>query len=174
MNKNSKQYNRSVSYKKKIAFPVNDVWKIISTPSNLELFHPFCLKNTVEKWPGENSKDSIEYYNGMILNRTFVNWIKNEGYDLFIGRKNGSLSFVSWRIKKVSDNSCTIKISVYPHKYNMGSKFFGNKNDNRETNGKRQVKNSSKNSKKNYSTKLQSKGVGKSKMTGIRKVGRGN
>ena len=52
----------------------------------------------------------------------------------------------------------------------MGSKFFGNKNDNRETNGKRQVKNS----KKNYSTKLQSKGVGKSKMTGIRKVGRGN
>ena len=88
------------------------------------MFHPFCLKNTVEKWPGENSKDSIEYYNGMILNRTFVNWIKNEGYDLFIGRKNGSLSFVSWRIKKVSDNSCTIKISVYPHKYNMGRKFL--------------------------------------------------
>ena len=56
----------------------------------------------------------------------------------------------------------------------MGSKFFGNKNDNRETNGKRQVKNSNKNSKINYSTKPQSKGVGKSKMTGIRKVGRGN
>ena len=56
----------------------------------------------------------------------------------------------------------------------MGSKFFGNKNDNRETNGKRQVKNSIKNSKKNYSTKLKSKGVGKFKMTGIRKVGRGN
>ena len=56
----------------------------------------------------------------------------------------------------------------------MGSKFFGNKNDNRETNGKRQVKTSSKNSKKNYSTKLQSKGVGKSKMPGIRKVGSGN
>ena len=30
----------------------------------------------------------------------------------------------------------------------MGSKFFGNKNANRETNGKRQVKNSNKNSKK--------------------------
>ncbi len=56
----------------------------------------------------------------------------------------------------------------------MGSKFFGNKNDNKETNGKRQVKNSNKTSKKNFSSKLQSKGVGKSKMTGIRKVGRGN
>lgn len=56
----------------------------------------------------------------------------------------------------------------------MGSKFFGNKNDNKETNGKRQVKNSNKNSKKNFSSKLQSKGVGKTKMTGIRKVGRGN
>ena len=59
-------------------------------------------------------------------------------------------------------------------KINMGSKFFGNKNANRETNGKRQVKNSNKNSKKNYSSKLQSKGVGKTKMTGVRKVGRGN
>ncbi len=56
----------------------------------------------------------------------------------------------------------------------MGSKFFGNKNDNRETNGKRQVKNSNKSSKKNFSSKLQSKGVGKTKMTGVRKVGRGN
>ena len=28
--------------------------------------------------------------------------------------------------------------------------------------------------KKNYSSKLQSKGVGKTKMTGVRKVGRGN
>ena len=56
----------------------------------------------------------------------------------------------------------------------MGSKFFGNKNANRETNGKRQVENSNKNSKKNYSSKLQSKGLGKTKMTGVRKVGRGN
>ena len=57
---------------------------------------------------------------------------------------------------------------------NMGSKFFGNKNANRDTNGKRQVKNSNKNSKKNYSSKLQSKGVGKTKMSGVRKAGRGN
>ena len=56
----------------------------------------------------------------------------------------------------------------------MGSKFFGNKNANRKTNGKRQVKNSNKNSKNSYSSKLQSKGVGKMKMTGVRKVGRGN
>jgi hypothetical protein len=56
----------------------------------------------------------------------------------------------------------------------MGSKFFGNKNDNQETNGKRQVKSSNKNSKKNFNSKLKSKGVGKAKMTGIRKVGRGN
>ena len=56
----------------------------------------------------------------------------------------------------------------------MGSKFFGNKNDKKETNGKRQVKSSNKNSKKNFNSKLQSKGVGKAKMTGVRKVGRGN
>ena len=51
----------------------------------------------------------------------------------------------------------------------MGSKFFGNKNDNKETNGKRLSKSSNKNSKKNFNSKLQSKGVGKAKMTGVRK-----
>jgi hypothetical protein len=56
----------------------------------------------------------------------------------------------------------------------MGSKFFGNKNDSKETNGKRQSKSSNKNSKKKFNSKLQSKGVGKAKMTGVRKVGRGN
>mgnify|MGYP001179062327 CR=1 FL=1 len=55
----------------------------------------------------------------------------------------------------------------------MGSKFFGNKNDDKENRGKRKSKKSNKNS-KNFTSKLQSKGVGKSKMSGIRKVGRGN
>ena len=56
----------------------------------------------------------------------------------------------------------------------MSSKFFGNKNDNKETNGKRQAKSSNKNSKKKFSSKLQAKGVGTARMTGVRKVGRGN
>jgi len=51
----------------------------------------------------------------------------------------------------------------------MGSKFFSNRHDNKTSKGKRQIKPS----KKNTNSKIQSKGVGKSNMSGVRKVGRG-
>ena len=51
----------------------------------------------------------------------------------------------------------------------MGSKFFSNRHDNKTSKGKRQIKGS----KKNTNSKMQSKGVGKTNMTGVRKVGRG-
>ncbi|MBL6678099.1 MAG: hypothetical protein ISQ43_04595 [Flavobacteriaceae bacterium] len=59
----------------------------------------------------------------------------------------------------------------------MGSKFFGNKNDNRETNGKRLFK--SKKSKSvnkissNSNSKAKSKGFVNPGSSGVRKVGRG-
>ena len=52
----------------------------------------------------------------------------------------------------------------------MSSKYFSNRLDDQKTKGKRQVKGS----KKNTNKKIQSKGVGKSNMSGSRKVGRGN
>ena len=62
----------------------------------------------------------------------------------------------------------------------MGSKFFGNKNDNRETNGKRLFKKGGKSKSKNKvssssnaNTKVQNKGLGNSGSSGVRKVGRG-
>jgi hypothetical protein len=61
----------------------------------------------------------------------------------------------------------------------MGSKFFGNKNDNRETNGKRLFKGKKSKSKNkvssssNAKSKAQSKGFTNSGSSGVRKVGRG-
>jgi len=52
----------------------------------------------------------------------------------------------------------------------MGSKFFSNRLDDQKSKGKRKVKGS----KKNTNNKIQSKGVGKAKMAGVRKVGRGS
>jgi len=51
----------------------------------------------------------------------------------------------------------------------MGSKFFSNRHDNKTSKGKRQIKGS----KKNTNSKMQSKGIGKTNMAGVRKVGRG-
>lgn len=61
----------------------------------------------------------------------------------------------------------------------MGSKFFGNKNDNRETNGKRLFKGKKSKSKNkvssnsNVKSKAQNKGFANSGSSGVRKVGRG-
>ena len=61
----------------------------------------------------------------------------------------------------------------------MGSKFFRNKNDNRETNGKRLFKGGKSKSKSkvssnsNVKTKVEKKGFANSGSSGVRKVGRG-
>ena len=52
---------------------ISKVWDIISTESNLELFHPFCRKNRSINWPGRESVDEIEYLNRLTFIRKFTN-----------------------------------------------------------------------------------------------------
>ena len=117
-------YIWSISYKKTINTDISNLWALISKPSNLELFHPFCSINQVIKWPGKGSIDKIIYYNGLTLERYFINWIDNKGYDLLIGEKNGPKSLVIWRLKKINPNKSSIKIKIYPHQFNDKSSLF--------------------------------------------------
>ena len=117
------KFNWKITGSLKTQITDKKLWKIISSPSNLELFHPFCKKNSIVKWPGKNSIDQIHYYNGLIYERKFINWIEGIGYDLLIGEKNGYQSFVSWRIQNTANSSLTI--SIYPYKYNTGIKILG-------------------------------------------------
>lgn len=96
------------------AAPV-EVWEVISKPGNLELCHPFCERNPVQIWPGEDSRDEIHYLSGWIFERRFVRWLDGLGYDLEIGRRGGGTSFVSWRILPSGEQFCDLRISVYPH-----------------------------------------------------------
>ena len=100
----------------------SDLWDIISSPSNLELFHPFCAKNPTINWPGLNSIDQIHYYSGLVLERKFVKWIDNQGYSLFIGKKNEKKSFVKWEIEEKGKKS-KLSVSIYPYIYNQGKKI---------------------------------------------------
>ncbi len=99
------------------------VWEVISKPGNLELCHPFCNSNPVEKWPGNKSIDYVNYYNGLKYQRVFTDWIDGLGYDLLIGRKNGRKSKVMWRINKSDDSSSELKITIYPHDINKYPNF---------------------------------------------------
>tara|TARA_B100001250_G_scaffold301584_1_gene263286 strand:+ start:1699 stop:1917 length:219 start_codon:yes stop_codon:yes gene_type:complete len=41
-----------IEHEEKISASVEKLWELITSPSNLELFHPFCKKNKVITWPG--------------------------------------------------------------------------------------------------------------------------
>ena len=97
------------------------LWKIISAPNNLELFHPFCKKNKIIKWPGLGSVDQIVYYNDLMYQREFIKWCEVKGYDLLIGEPGDDKSFVSWRIQK--NGVTSLSITIYPYKFNKGSKL---------------------------------------------------
>lgn len=118
-----RRFNWHIAKTQKFKCTRSELWKIISTPSNLELFHPFCEKNPITKWPGVDSSDTIHYYNGLRLERHFINWEDNIGYDLIIGTENGEKSFVSWRIKE-NNNTLELTIAVYPYLNNCGFKII--------------------------------------------------
>ncbi len=99
------------------------LWKIISSESNLELFHPFIKENKIISWKGDQSEDILIYLNGRTMRRKFVFWEENVGYDLFINQAGFETSFVSWRVK--SDNQRSIiTISIWPYLFNKGNKAF--------------------------------------------------
>ncbi len=122
-NEKERRFNWSVTGILETSISSSDLWDIISSPSNLELFHPFCAKNKSIKWPGLNSIDQIYYYSGLVFERKFIKWVDKRGYDLLIGEKNEAQSLVSWQIND-KDNSSILKVSIYPHLCNQGLKVF--------------------------------------------------
>ena len=108
-------YKWPVVVAQSITAPAESVWNVISMPGNLEPCHPFCVKNPIDVWPGEGSRDEVHYLSGWIYERRFCRWIDGVGYDLEIGRSGGGKSFVSWRIIPSDNQTCSLKIAVYPH-----------------------------------------------------------
>ena len=111
----NKKYLKPASNSIIIKIDSQCVWDVISRQGNLKLCHPFCESNPVDKWEGSKSIDYVNYYNGVKYQRIFTNWIDGQGYDLLIGRKNGEKSKVTWRINKLNNKSCELKITIYPH-----------------------------------------------------------
>ncbi len=117
------KYNWHVKQSQIINCNCSKLWKIISSESNLELFHPFVKENKIISWPGNQSEDILIYLNGRTMQRKFVFWKENFGYDLFINQVGFESSFVSWRIEEVNERSM-ITIKIWPYLFNKGNKVF--------------------------------------------------
>ena len=96
---------RKVYYEEKINSSLSSLWDLISSPSNLELFHPFCKSNKIVNWPGEHSIDELIYLNGLTFIRKFKTWDKKKGYSLLIGERDKEQSYVVWEITKNNEKS---------------------------------------------------------------------
>ena len=107
-------YKRSVSCEQEIDTPLSKLWEIISKPSHLEQFHPFCKKNEALKWPGIESQDILTYLNGKAYKREVIEWNVKESFSLIIGEDDGPKSYVKWQFKNNIRNT-NVKITVYPH-----------------------------------------------------------
>jgi hypothetical protein len=95
------------------------VWAVIASPGNLEQCHPFCAANPVHTWPGPQSHDTIEYYNGRVVERRFRAWHDGEGYDLDALDTSGPSSAVSWRIRD-HEAGAELTITLRPHILDRG------------------------------------------------------
>ena len=90
-----------------------EVWNVISAPNHLNLFHPFCKKNSIISWEESSHIDMLEYLNGLKYIRKFTNWSPFKGYELKIGKRDGKQSYVVWEIKEMDNTTCTLSIIVY-------------------------------------------------------------
>ena len=93
----------------------SEIWNLISSPGNLESFHPFCETNKVAVWPGVGAKDEIKYLNGKVLHRRFLVWEELAGYSLMIGENGGPESYVEWRLDDSANGFTKVSISVHPY-----------------------------------------------------------
>ena len=112
-----------VSYKKEINSSVENLWKLISSPGHLNLFHPFCKNNEAIVWDKNNHKDILVYLNGLRYEREFIDWNENTGYSLLIGEQSKKKSKVDWLIE-YENNSTFLTITVYPYLFDYLPKLF--------------------------------------------------
>ncbi len=104
--------NNTIS--KKVTIDVNrqHLWKIISVPGQLRLFHPFCKSNKVLKWDKEKSIDLIEYFNKKMLKRKFFDWEEKVGYKLIINDLKKDIAEVHWNLYDASRNKVNLSIQI--------------------------------------------------------------
>jgi len=88
------------------------VWMAIERSGNLTDIHPFCAENPVERWPGEDGRDEVHYYSGLVYERDVLTWREGLGYDLAVGPPAGKLAIARWLIEPLADNRCDFTIEV--------------------------------------------------------------
>ena len=127
----NKLSNLSAISEIKLSTEIKEVWELLSKPSHLELFHPFCRSNKIIVWNEQNKTDELTYLNGIVYERNIYSWEKHKGFKLYIGKKEGKKSKVEWKLKSINEVVIlTIEVTPYVSNkftlkiYNLMLKFY--------------------------------------------------
>ena len=110
----NKLSNLSVKSEVKLNVELEKVWDLLSKPSHLELFHPFCKSHKIIVWNEQKKIDELIYLNDLLFERNIYNWQKKSGFELYIGKKGGKKSKVEWKLKSINEKTILI-IKVNPY-----------------------------------------------------------
>ena len=102
-----------------IAAPIGRVWDEVARPGHLERFHPFCRANPVFSWTDDDRRDRIEYFSGLVLDRTFTTWTPPHGFRLDIGTPDTApTTSVHWNFDAASGDPGSTRATIAIHAEN--------------------------------------------------------
>ena len=114
LSKRGLELGEHVSRARIIHAPAAAIWKEISTPGQLNKYHPYCRENKVYKWPGVGSRDGVLYYGGLYFERDFICWSEGVGYDLLIGPPPRKSAWISWNLRPLGEAQTEMSLTVTP------------------------------------------------------------
>jgi len=105
----------AITVTRSVGVDTDRLWSVISAPGYLEDCHPFCEANPVESWPGEGAADTIRYYGGHVVRRSFTGWQEGVGYDIDVTDDSGRLQArVRWRIEPDGRSASRLTLTLLP------------------------------------------------------------
>jgi hypothetical protein len=97
-----------------IPAPAAAIWKEISTPGQLNKYHPYCRENKVYKWPGVGSRDGLVYHSGLYWERDFICWSEGVGWDLLIGPPPRKSAWIYWDLQHLGEAQTEMSLTATP------------------------------------------------------------
>jgi hypothetical protein len=96
--------------------PIDRVRAEVARPGHLDRIHPFCEANPVFSWTDDDRRDRIEYFSGLVLDRTFTAWTPPSGFRLDIGTPDSDpTTSVHWDFDAVSGDSGSTRATIAIH-----------------------------------------------------------
>jgi hypothetical protein len=105
--------NPPISFETRIPVSAEKAWNQMISPGNAVLWHPFVKEHIAENWNGVGSKDKVTYNSGATFEREIIDWFEGIGFDLKVTENGKNEILVSWRLTKLGDKSCNLKVTAH-------------------------------------------------------------